>query len=86
LSVIRSRLPTRSPGPADAARINAFPRGIPAGRFGQPDDIKGLPVLLASDAAGWITGAIIPVDGGNLAMNGGGGLQAPIIERHGLKR
>jgi len=43
-------------------------------------------VLLASDAADWITGAIIPMDGGNLALNGGGGLLAPIMERHGLKR
>jgi hypothetical protein len=30
-------------------------------------------VLLASDAADWITGAIIPMDGGNLAINAGGG-------------
>ena len=29
---------------------------------------------------------IIPMDGGNLAMNGGGGLLGPIMERHGLKR
>jgi hypothetical protein len=43
-------------------------------------------VLLASDAAGWITGAIIPMDGGNLAMNAGGGLLAPIMQRHGAKR
>jgi hypothetical protein len=32
----------------------------------------GLAVLLASDASEWITGAIIPMDGGNLAMNAGG--------------
>jgi NAD(P)-dependent dehydrogenase (short-subunit alcohol dehydrogenase family) len=49
-----------------------FLRGIPAGRLGQPDDIRGLAVLLASDASAWITGAIIPMDGGNLAMNAGG--------------
>ena len=47
-------------------------RGIPAGRFGEPDDIKGLALLLASDASAWITGALIPFDGGNLAMNAGG--------------
>jgi NAD(P)-dependent dehydrogenase (short-subunit alcohol dehydrogenase family) len=47
-------------------------RGIPAGRFGHPDDIRGLAVLLASDASSWITGALIPMDGGNLALNGGG--------------
>lgn len=49
-----------------------FLKGIPAGRLGQPKDIMGLAVLLASDASEWITGAIIPMDGGNLAMNAGG--------------
>jgi len=46
--------------------------GIPAGRLGQPADIQGLVVLLASEASSWITGALIPMDGGNLAMNAGG--------------
>ena len=46
--------------------------GIPRGRFGEPDDIAGLAVFLASDASSWITGALIPLDGGNLAMNAGG--------------
>ena len=49
-----------------------FIKGIPAGRMGTPNDIKGLAVLLASDASQWITGAIIPMDGGNMAMNAGG--------------
>ena len=46
-----------------------FMEGLPRGRIGEPDDIKGLAVLLASDASSWITGALIPMDGGNLAMN-----------------
>lgn len=50
-------------------------RGIPTGRFGRPDDIRGLAVLLASDASSWITGALIPMDGGNLALNGGGSVR-----------
>jgi NAD(P)-dependent dehydrogenase (short-subunit alcohol dehydrogenase family) len=70
---------------ADPWLRETFLHGIPAGRLGAPDDIKGLSVLLASDAAGWITGAIIPMDGGNLAMNAGGGLLAPIMERHGAQ-
>ena len=49
-----------------------FLRGIPAGRLGQPKDIMGLAVFLASDSSEWITGAIIPMDGGNMAMNAGG--------------
>jgi NAD(P)-dependent dehydrogenase (short-subunit alcohol dehydrogenase family) len=52
-----------------------FLSGIPAGRLGRPDDIKGLAVLLASDSSEWITGALIPMDGGNLALNGGGSVR-----------
>jgi NAD(P)-dependent dehydrogenase (short-subunit alcohol dehydrogenase family) len=52
-----------------------FLSGIPAGRLGHPDDIKGLAVFLASDASAWITGALIPLDGGNLAMNAGGSVR-----------
>ncbi len=70
---------------ADPWLRETFLHGIPAGRLGTPDDIKGLSVLLASDAADWITGAIIPMDGGNLAMNSGGGLLRTIIAKHGLK-
>ena len=57
---------------ADPALQDRFLSGIPAGRLGHPDDIRGLAVLLASDSSSWITGALIPMDGGNLAMNGGG--------------
>lgn len=57
---------------ADPGLKDRFLAGIPRGRLGHPDDIKGLAVLLASDASSWITGALIPMDGGNLAMNGGG--------------
>ena len=40
----------------------------PLGRFGQPEDIAGLTVFLASDESSWITGAAYPVDGGYSAM------------------
>ena len=39
---------------------------IPAGRWGVPEDLKGISVFLASDASNYINGAIIPVDGGYL--------------------
>ena len=61
---------------ADPSLRQTWLRGIPAGRFGRPDDIRGLAVLLASDASSWITGALIPMDGGNLALNGGGSVRA----------
>ncbi|UZT82248.1 SDR family oxidoreductase [Caproicibacterium sp. BJN0003] len=40
---------------------------IPAGRWGTPEDMKGLAVFLASDASNYISGAVIPLDGGYLA-------------------
>jgi NAD(P)-dependent dehydrogenase (short-subunit alcohol dehydrogenase family) len=57
---------------ADPSLRDKFLGGIPAGRLGQPDDIKGLAVFLASDASSWITGALVPMAGGNLAVNAGG--------------
>lgn len=79
-------LPAQVWNPGLEARAQAAPHmrdvwlhGIPRGRFGQPDDIKGLAVLLASDASSWISGAIIPMDGGNLAMNAGG-TKGPVSE------
>jgi NAD(P)-dependent dehydrogenase (short-subunit alcohol dehydrogenase family) len=57
---------------ADPNLKDTFLRGIPIGRLGKPDDIKGLAIFLASDASDWITGAIVPMDGGNLAKNAGG--------------
>jgi NAD(P)-dependent dehydrogenase (short-subunit alcohol dehydrogenase family) len=39
--------------------------------LGESNDIRGLAILLASDAPSWMTGALIPMDGGNLAMNPG---------------
>ena len=59
----------------DPALLETWLGGIPAGRLGRPDDVRGLAVLLASDASSWITGAVIPFDGGNLAMNAGGSLR-----------
>ena len=38
------------------------------GRWGRPDDLAGIAAFLASDAAAFITGTAIPVDGGFAAM------------------
>jgi NAD(P)-dependent dehydrogenase (short-subunit alcohol dehydrogenase family) len=40
----------------------------PIGRLGQPEDMAGLTVFLASDESSWVTGAAFPVDGGYLAV------------------
>jgi NAD(P)-dependent dehydrogenase (short-subunit alcohol dehydrogenase family) len=40
----------------------------PIGRLGRPEDIAGLAVYLASDESSWVTGAVLPVDGGYLAV------------------
>ena len=39
---------------------------IPAGRWGTPDDVKGIGIFLASAASDYVNGAIIPCDGGYL--------------------
>lgn len=52
----------------DAARSAPILARTPMGRWGKPDDLGGVVVFLASHEAHFITGAIIPVDGGYLAV------------------
>jgi NAD(P)-dependent dehydrogenase (short-subunit alcohol dehydrogenase family) len=48
-------------------RADAIVARTPFGRWGQPQDIGGAVAFLCSDAAGFITGTVLPVDGGYLA-------------------
>lgn len=54
------------------AVLDTFLGGIPMGRLGEPEEIKGPAIFLASEASSFVTGMALPMDGGNLAMNAGG--------------
>jgi 3-oxoacyl-[acyl-carrier protein] reductase len=64
-----------APGPIDTDMLSALNDGqraaildaVPLGRLGNPDEVAATIAFLASDAAGYITGVVVPIDGG-LAM------------------
>ena len=60
--------------PADAMLRGRDPalvrHWVPLGRFGEPDDYGDVVVFLASDLARFVTGHVVPVDGGTLAASG----------------
>jgi 2-deoxy-D-gluconate 3-dehydrogenase len=49
---------------ADPARDAAILSRIPAGRWGEPDDLQGAIVFVASNASDYVNGTILLVDGG----------------------
>lgn len=59
--------PLLGDGPEREARLAAFVADCPARRFGRPEEVAAVAVLLASDEATYLTGAEINIDGGTLA-------------------
>jgi 3-oxoacyl-[acyl-carrier protein] reductase len=59
---------TIAPGQIDTDRLRSLgggnPDAVPMGRLGDPAEIASVVCFLASDRAGYVTGAVIPVDGG----------------------
>jgi 2-deoxy-D-gluconate 3-dehydrogenase len=52
---------------ADLVRSRQILERIPAGRWGAPEDLKTAVLFLAAPASGYVTGTVVPVDGGWLA-------------------
>ncbi len=65
-------LRVRLENPELGAIRDKFLSGIPLNRLGEPAEMVGPVLFLVSDAASMVTGVLLPVDGGNLALNAGG--------------
>jgi NAD(P)-dependent dehydrogenase (short-subunit alcohol dehydrogenase family) len=59
--------PLLGQGPQRAARMASYVSGTPMRRFGRPEEVAALCVMLASDEAAYMTGAELTIDGGLLA-------------------
>ena len=62
MEVVESR--ARSAGITQEQALEGLSKTIPVGRIGRPEELANLVVFLASDAASYITGSTIQVDGG----------------------
>ena len=63
MTELTSDIPVRQP-----ERYDMISRRIPTGRWGEPEELKGAAVFLASPASDYVTGAVLSVDGGYSVM------------------
>jgi NAD(P)-dependent dehydrogenase (short-subunit alcohol dehydrogenase family) len=56
---------------SDPQARSAIEQSVPLGRIGRPDDVAGLTLFLASRAGAYMTGTVIPLDGGITGCNEG---------------